>query len=159
MASTHFKRSPIEKKLLTYMPLCNTTYKRVTISPTASHTPFACARFGPICLSSLRSLAKKTKASKIISAASISRQYTLGEKAEIFLYRELKRRIFFTKINERKGCDSCHEPHFLFGNSKQTFTAFFYFLSVQHQKGSFNHQEDALIKRKDCWTHDYIAII
>jgi hypothetical protein len=25
----------------------------------------------------------------------------LGEKAEIFLYRELKRRIFFTKINER----------------------------------------------------------
>ena len=101
MASTHFKRSPIEKKLLTYMPLCKTTYNNVTISPAVSHAPLAWARLGPICSSSLRSLAKKTKASKIISAASISRQYTLGEKAEIFLYRELKRRIFFTKINER----------------------------------------------------------
>lgn len=71
--------------------------------PTMSQPASACSMFGIICFSSLRSLAKKTKASKIIKAANISRQYNLGEMADTFLYNDLKSRFFIAKITQRES--------------------------------------------------------
>jgi hypothetical protein len=103
MASIHFSDRPIDKKLLTYMPLCRRIYSKVIPKPAASQPGSAFFIFGIISTNSFRSLRKKINASKIISTASISLQYNLGENNWNFLLKANICRFFFAvKIYKQK---------------------------------------------------------